>query len=114
MTTVDDAWVVPMTVLRPSSFGQGAARPRAALVVWFAGTVRLREVVLKGFLRRGRQLAAPPVGEVEFEDMPRAVVCLADGHVRVRDGDETVFDGRLPLNPDLSGGHLGPAGAGRG
>lgn len=103
--SLDDAFVTPVMVLRPSSFGIGVPRPRAALVVRYPGDRRVREMVLRGLLGRGWQLVAAPVGEVEVEDVPFAAVSLRDGGVRVEAGGQTVYDGALGLDPGPEGYH---------
>lgn len=101
--STDSAYVTPVMILRPSSFGRGAFRPRSALVVRFPGTPAMREAVLRGLLGQGWQLAAAPVGEFEAEDVPRAQVYLDAAGVRVEAGGEIVFEGPLGL-------HAGPEG----
>lgn len=102
--SIDDAWVTPMTLLRPSSFGRGDPRPRACLVVRFDGGHDLREAVTRGLLGQGWQLVAAPVGEFEPLTVPLVRVYLPeDGSVSIKDGDETVFDGPLPAEAGLLG-----------
>lgn len=105
MPTVDDAEATPMTLLRPSSFGPNAPRPRAALVVRLPGSQKVREAVLQGLLGRGWQLVPPPAGEFEpDDDAPRANVRLTpSGSIQVDAGRETVFNGPLALHPGPDG-----------
>lgn len=101
--SIDDAFATPLILLRPSSFGIGAPRPRAALCIRFPGDARMREAVLRGLLKQRWQLVAAPAGEFEPLPEPHARVELSEGHVRAEAGGQTVFDGPLRLAPDLAG-----------
>ncbi len=98
----DDAYVTPIVALRPlSPDDPGSSRPCPALVVRFPGTPSQRETVLRGLLRLGWEIA----GSIRFEPeaSPRAAVTLTAGQVRIETGGETLYEGSLPLAPDLDG-----------
>lgn len=90
-------------MLRPETIKAGQPRPQAAVVVRYPGLPPLRELVLRGLLRRGWSLVAPPVGEYEFGPGPRARVYISAGQVRIVANGETIFDGELRLTANPAG-----------
>lgn len=111
MTTIDDAAITPVIVLRPSSFEGANHRSAAALVVRFPGAPllpedTLREAVLRGLLRRGWHLVSAPVGEFDPPwsiGQHTPVVSLGDDYVHVKVSSETLYEGPLGLAADTSG-----------
>lgn len=101
---MDTAYVTPMIMLRPDPHNPGNSRPQAALVVRYPGTAGMRELVIRGLLRRRWNLVAAPVGRYAFP--PGGGFCgrvyLANSTVRVVVG-ETLYDGPLPLSDDPAG-----------
>lgn len=110
MSTLDDAFVTPIVLLRPASFAAGAPQPRAALVVRFPGDpsipeAQLREVLVRSLLRQGWELVAAPAGEFEPSGTTRSapVVYLDGNQVRVEVASQILFDGPLGLDPGIAG-----------
>lgn len=101
----DDAFATAVVAVRPAALAAGHARSRPAVVVRLPGEADLRELILRGLLRRGWALVGRP-GEHEFSpEGPRARVYLSGDQVRIVANGETIYDGLL----DLSAGTAGQA-----
>lgn len=100
---VDDAFATAFVVVRPAAVAAGHVRSMPAVVVRIPGDPALRELILRGLLRRGWTLVGRP-GEHEFSGSgPRARVCLGGGAVRIVASGETIYDGPLELSAGAAG-----------
>lgn len=99
--TVDAAYVTPMIMLRADLHDAAESRPLPALVVRYPGTPGMRELIIRGLLRRRWNLIGSPA-TFHVDDGPRGRVYLARDQVRIVVG-ETLYDGHLPLSADIAG-----------
>lgn len=100
---MSDAFATAVVAVRPAALAAGSPRSRPAVVVRIPVETALRELVLRGLLRRGWSLVGRP-GEHEFsDDGPRGRVYLSGDQVRIVANGETVYDGPLNLSAGAAG-----------
>lgn len=65
MSSIDDAWLDTMVLLRPHVSNPGESRPCAAVAVRMNPPPALVELLMRSYLTRGWELVAAPVGHFE-------------------------------------------------